>query len=40
MIKKCNCIHKFQDTKHGKGKRVHSVCDKGNFRCTVWGKIK
>ena len=39
----CNCIHTYQDTKYGKGMRVHNFClnhpDKarGGWRCTVCG---
>jgi len=31
---KCTCRHEFQDTKYGKGKRVHNKTKKG-WRCTV-----
>ena len=33
----CSCVHKFQDVKYGKGKRVANNCtkDDGKYRCTV-----
>lgn len=34
MIRQCTCIHKGQDSLHGKGMRVFNPTNKG-FRCTV-----
>lgn len=44
MILICTCEHEYQDKKYGKGKRVHTLTQKGTakedpvFRCTVCGK--
>ena len=42
MIRKCDCKHKFQDEKYGKGMRVHNerAGKDGGCRCTVCGKEK
>ena len=50
MIQTCaNCADyrseaaKYQDEKHGKGKRVHNACggkNRGKIRCTVCAKEK
>lgn len=40
-IKRCDCDHKFQDKRHGKGFRVHNYINgmkSSNWRCTVCGK--
>ena len=38
-IKECNCAHDYQDSKHGKGQRVHNLGIKSDeWRCTVCGK--
>jgi len=34
-ILKCNCVHKFQDRRYGKGNRVHTEGQKGGNTCTV-----
>lgn len=34
-IKSCTCEHKYQDEKHGKGKRVHNP-GKGQNGSTEW----
>lgn len=34
-IKKCNCKHRYQDIKYGKGMRVCNQTREGNYRCTV-----
>lgn len=38
----CTCEHEFQDKEYGKGMRVHNSMssDKGDWRCTVCGKVK
>ena len=36
-IKPCTCGHKFQDEKHGKGKRVFNSAKDDQWRCTVCG---
>jgi len=41
MIKKCNCVSKFQDEKYGEGMRVMNETQEMNpitYRCTVCGK--
>jgi len=38
VIKKCDCKHKYQDNKYGKGNRVQNTTLKEKFRCTVCGK--
>jgi hypothetical protein len=40
MIKKCNCNHKYQDEKYGKGNRVMNKTTKQpvTYRCTICGK--
>lgn len=40
MIKSCNCQHKYQDSKYGRGMRVHNksksrVSGKTAWICTV-----
>lgn len=43
MIKSCTCKHKYQDKKHGKGKRVFNKTGDKNpdtYRCSVCGKVK
>jgi len=45
MIKKCTCIHEYQDEKYGTGKRVHNALASNSghprqYRCTVCGDIK
>jgi len=40
VIKSCNCAHKFQDEKYGKGQRVKNETTKKKgietvYRCTV-----
>lgn len=43
MILKCDCKHKYQDSRYGPGRRVHNVCIKDRVvrhRCTVCGAIK
>ena len=39
-ILRCNCEHKFQDQRYGKGKRVHNKTKDGGWRCTVCGNVK
>lgn len=39
------CVSKYQDTAHGRGKRVHNVVGDaakagGTLRCTVCGRIR
>ena len=38
-IKKCTCIHKFQDKVYGEGMRVHTPINSDSntyhYRCTV-----
>ena len=39
-IKKCSCVHKFQDKRYGKGKRAHTINEKNTeFTCSVCGKV-
>jgi len=39
MIKKCDCVHEFQDKTYGKNKRVFNpTLKEGIFRCTVCKK--
>ena len=47
MIARCNCVHKFQDKVHGKGRRVFNALGRdrmgrtnGSARCTVCGNVK
>jgi hypothetical protein len=39
VILKCHCQHEFQDSKYGKGMRVHTPTKKSPegsiFRCTI-----
>lgn len=35
----CSCKHEFQDSKYGKGKRVHNACNSG-WSCTVCSNSK
>lgn len=38
MIYRCDCKNEAQDKLHGKGKRVHNVCNsvgQAKIRCTV-----
>lgn len=35
-ILKCSCEHKFQDSRYGKGNRLHTIGTKSNS-CTVCG---
>jgi len=42
-VKKCTCIHKFQDEIYGVGRRVHNQSLKDRtvrWRCTVCGDVK
>jgi hypothetical protein len=39
QIMPCTCSHAYQDSLHGKGKRVHNP-NKNGFRCTVCGSQK
>ena len=43
-IMKCTCESKFQDSRYGKGNRVHNQTQnrsgRGNWRCTVCEKEK
>lgn len=39
-IKRCSCEHKAQDQIHGLGNRVHNPNGKGQYKCTVCGKLK
>lgn len=39
-IKKCNCIHKFQDERYGFGMRVHNRTKEDGWRCTVCSDVK
>jgi hypothetical protein len=39
-IQSCDCKHKFQDERYGKGMRVHNVTSDGGARCTVCGVAK
>ncbi len=39
-IKKCICIHPFQDERYGFQKRVHNTCKDGKHRCTVCLDVK
>lgn len=35
-VRTCTCQHDFQDTAHGRGRRVFNPCKKGQaLRCTV-----
>lgn len=34
-ILKCTCKHEFQDSKYGKGMRVHTKKGNGDYVCTV-----
>ena len=44
VIKRCDCVHAFQDKKYGDGLRVHNLTGKKGScigklsRCTVCGK--
>jgi hypothetical protein len=38
-IKPCNCTHEFQDTRYGKGQRVHTP-GKDKIACTVCGRVE
>lgn len=40
--KRCDCYHPFQDSRYGKGVRVHNPMQSNLFkwRCTVCGKEK
>jgi hypothetical protein len=44
VVKPCSCVHKYQDEKYGKGKRVHNIktARKNNSTmvCTVCGTSK
>ena len=42
MIKKCNCEHKYQDERYGKGYRAHNAtADKPiTYRCTVCKTVR
>ena len=40
MIIKCACESEFQDSKYGKGNRVHNETMKGAYRCTICGQTK
>lgn len=31
----CSCKHEFQDSRYGKGFRVHNQKKNGDWRCTV-----
>lgn len=37
MVRKCDCVHKYQDQKYGNGRRVMNKCNAG-YRCTVCDK--
>ncbi len=39
-IKKCICVHPFQDERYGFQKRVHNACKDGKLRCTVCQDVK
>ena len=44
-IKKCNCEHKYQDEKYGKGMRVMNELKSKQgvpqeYRCTVCGRVR
>lgn len=40
-VRKCSCVHEFQDKRYGKGKRVHTYSSKDDeYRCTVCGLAK
>lgn len=40
IIRKCNCIHEFQDRTYGLQNRVmNSLADINKYRCTVCLKI-
>ncbi len=36
----CSCPHEFQDSRYGKGKRLHNPHKGGKYGCTVCGKEK
>ena len=39
VIKRCGCLHDYQDEIYGKGNRVHNLCKLGEeARCTVCAK--
>lgn len=41
VIFPCTCSHEFQDSRYGKGKRVHNPAKKGAvIRCTVCNSEK
>ena len=48
VIKPCDCKSDYQDKRYGENRRVHNVCDGGNYgsklapqiRCTVCAKEK
>ena len=42
VIKPCDCKHEYQDKVYGKNMRVHNTMasEKGDYRCTVCGKVK
>jgi len=44
-IKRCTCMHAYQDEKYGKGNRVHNAMASTQqhlrkYRCTVCGSVK
>ena len=42
MIKKCSCVHAYQDKVYGLGKRVHNITggktETTSYTCTVCGR--
>lgn len=44
MIKECQCVHPYQDSIYGKGKRVHNISqgksERKIYYCTVCGTRK
>ena len=39
-VEVCACHNSYQDTKYGKGKRVHNLKRDGSRKCTVCGNVK
>lgn len=38
IIKKCTCVHEYQDKKYGEQNRACTVTIKETAKCTVCGK--
>jgi hypothetical protein len=42
-VRPCHCASSYQDSKYGKGNRVHNLSQGGkkrNIKCTVCGSLK